>query len=123
MVKPIVMLFSAVLLLVGIIGFVNDPVLGIFEVNTAHNLVHLLSGAVGLAMAARGPASARMFALLFGGVYALVAVLGFMTIDHAADHTLLLNLVEINGAGNYLHLVLAGVFLIVGIASPASASA
>jgi hypothetical protein len=122
MLKSTVMLLSAVLVLVGVIGFVNDPVLGMFEVNTVHNVVHLLSGLVGLAMAARGAASARMFALVFGGVYALVAVLGFLTIDHAADHAMLLNLIEINGADNYLHLLLAGVFLVVGIASPARAT-
>lgn len=118
MAKTVVMLFSAVLALVGIIGFVNDPVLGIFEVNTAHNLVHLLSGVIGLAMAARGTASARTFALIFGLVYAVVAILGFLTIDPMAEHTMLLNLIEINGADNYLHLLLAGVFLIVGITSP-----
>ena len=117
MAKSIVMLFSAVLVLVGIIGFVNDPVLGIFEVNTAHNLVHLLSGAVGLAMAPRGEGSARTFALGFGAVYALVAVLGFMSVDHTAPHTMLLNLVEINAADNYLHVLLAAVFLVTGLVS------
>ena len=118
MTKTIVMLLSVVLALVGVIGFVNDPVLGIFEVNTAHNLVHLLSGVIGMAMAARGPASARTFALLFGAVYAVVAVLGFTSVDPAAPHTMLLGLVEINGADNYLHLLLALVFLGVGLVRP-----
>ena len=39
MAKSIVMLFSAVLVVVGIIGFVNDPVLGLFEVNEAAEVV------------------------------------------------------------------------------------
>jgi Domain of unknown function (DUF4383) len=51
MAKPLALLFGIVFLLVGILGFVpavtsNEMLLGIFHVNTAHNIVHLASGIV-----------------------------------------------------------------------------
>jgi hypothetical protein len=117
MTKSVVTLISAVLLLVGLLGFFNDPVLGIFEVNTVHNLIHLLSGAVGLAMAAQGMAAT--FAKAFGAIYGLVTILGFMT--HTSDAPgMLLGLVEINHADNYLHLLLTVVLLAVGFMKPAA---
>ncbi len=118
MTKSVVTLISAVLLLVGLLGFFQDPILGIFEVNTVHNLIHLLSGGVGLAMAAQGMAAT--FAKAFGAIYGLVTILGFMMHPGSGaagmgdSSTLLLGLVEINHADNYLHLGLTIVLLLVG---------
>jgi len=115
MTKSVVTLISLVLLAVGIIGFFNDPVLGTFEVDTVHNLIHVASGIVGLIMASQG--NARGFALGFGLIYGLVTVLGFMM--HSGDApTKLLGLVEVNHADNYLHLGLTVVLLLLGFAKP-----
>ena len=52
MIKTAAILFGIVFLLIGILGFVpaitpsNGMLLGIFHVNTAHNLVHLASEVV-----------------------------------------------------------------------------
>jgi hypothetical protein len=90
---------GAVLLLVGIIGFVNDPVLGIFDVNGLHNAVHLLSGLIGVWAGVWGGLSAsRMYNRVFGVVYLLVAVLGFAG--------LVGGLLENNAADTYLHLLI-----------------
>src|SRR5215212_2751601 len=73
------LVFGATLLLVGIIGFfvdagfdagsnVQGDKLIFFEVNGWHNLVHIASGALGLALAG-SRAGARTFALGFGAVY------------------------------------------------------
>jgi hypothetical protein len=120
------LVFGAVLLLVGIIGFFIDGgtsfavgqaaesekgTLLLFDVNGWHNLVHVASGAVGLAMAG-SPASARIFAIGFGVVYALVTVLGL-----ALDSPIL-QLIPINGADNVLHLLIAVIGIAAGLASP-----
>ena len=111
MAKSVVTLISAVLVLVGVLGFFNDPVLGIFEVDTVHNVIHLGSGLVGLIMASQGMAAT--FAKAFGAIYGLVAILGFM--QHSGTGTTkLLNLIEINHADNYLHVLLTVVLLAVG---------
>ena len=117
MTKSVVTLISLVLLAIGIIGFFNDPVLGTFEVDTVHNLIHVASGIVGLIMASQG--NARGFALGFGLIYGLVTVLGFMM--HSGDApTKLLGLMEVNHADNYLHLALTVVLLLLGFAKPAT---
>ena len=108
---------SAVFLLVGVLGFVpgitssydqlgvaghesEAMLLGVFQVSILHNVVHLLFGAVGVAMA-RGVSGARSF-LLFGGiVYLVLWVYGlFIESDSAA------NFVPLNTADNWLHLAL-----------------
>jgi hypothetical protein len=116
------LVFGAALLLAGIAGFLVDASFGplgsgvegsnliLFEVNGIHNIVHLASGALGLALW-RNPASARLFALGFGAVYLLVTVLGFAMGDNV------LGIIPINAADNVLHVVIAGLGLAAGLAS------
>ena len=118
------LVFGATLLLAGIIGFfvnasfgdlgsnVNGEDLVVFEVNGWHNLVHIASGALGLALAGSRP-GARGFALGFGAVYLLVAVWGLIVGDQV-----LFGLIPINGADNVLHLLIALAGLGAGFASP-----
>ena len=107
--KTAAMVFGAVFVLVGILGFVNNPILGLFEVSLMHNLVHLLSGVALLAVAfVDNGKNARMGLLALGVVYALVTVLGF------AMPGLVESLgVNVNTADNFLHLLLAVVLLAV----------
>ena len=115
------LLFGAVLLLVGIVGFAADSSFGTgsdvegsnliaFEVNGWHNLVHIASGLAGLALA-RTVAGARTFALGFGTVYAVVTLWGFI------DGDAVLWLVPVNTADNFLHLALAALGIAAGLAS------
>ena len=106
------LVFGAVLVLVGILGFIADATFGtgsdvngsdliIFEVNGWHNIVHILSGIVGLALW-RSAAGARAFALGFGTIYGVVTLWGFLTGD------------------NVLHLLIAATGIGAGLASPAT---
>ena len=106
------MLFGVIFLVVGILGFFNNPILGLFEVNTVHNLIHIVSGIIALAMVSKGEAQAKLFGKVFGIVYALVAVLGFLL--PGGD---IFGLMTVNMADNVLHIVLAIVFLWVGFGS------
>ncbi len=116
------LVFGAVLVLVGIVGFIADASFNsgsnvsgdellIFEVNGWHNIVHILSGIVGLALW-RSPAGARGFALGFGAIYAVVTIWGFITGDQV------LWLIPVNTADNILHLVIAATGIGAGLASP-----
>lgn len=108
---------GATFLLVGILGFVPGVVtdfddltfaghgsgaqlLGIFEVSVLHNLVHLLFGIAGLALA-RSARGAFTF-LLGGGVIYLVLWIYGLLIDHESGA----NFVPLDDADNWLHLVL-----------------
>ena len=114
MIKGAAILFGLVFLVVGILGFVpaattNEMLLGIFHVNTAHNFVHLASGAVFLICGLVGTGPSRTFFQIFGVVYALVAVLGFYYGDQP-----ILGLISNNMADVWLHVVLALVMLFLG---------
>jgi hypothetical protein len=66
---------GAVLVLAGLLGFFNDPLLGYFEVNTAHNAVHLITGIAFIwgALAFAKPANKTL-----GVIYILIAIIGFL---------------------------------------------
>src|SRR6266550_2893279 len=117
MAKTLGMLFGIVFLAVGILGFVPGVttdvngmpmLLGIFHVNAAHNYVHIASGVVFLLCGIAGTGASRMFFRIFGLVYALVAVLGFMKGDG-----LLLGLISNNAADTWLHVGLAAAMLLL----------
>lgn len=108
MVKSVTWLLGLVLVAMGAIGFVNDPVLGLFEVDTVHNLVHLLSGVVAILAAASGESYARLFLIIFGIVYGAVAIIGFTMGSN------ILGLFTANQADNYLHAAIALVCLATG---------
>lgn len=107
LVKTVTWLLGIVFVLIGLAGFFVDGTLLVFEVDTVHNIVHLLSGIVALAAVGSGESYARLYLIVFGLVYALVTVLGFVTGD-------ILGLFSVNDADNYLHAALALVMLGVG---------
>ncbi len=112
--KNIMYVIGVVFVLLGLLGFVNDPILGIFEVDTVHNLIHLATGILALIFTAQGEAQGRKFFLIFGVVYALVTILGFLGGDSV------LGITVVNGADNVLHLLVTVVFLVIGLKKPAS---
>lgn len=102
--------------LAGILGFVPNPLVapqGIFAVNLAHNMVHLLTGGVFLVAAIRYAPKAGLFIKAVGGAYVVVTIAGFLTAG-----TMLLGLVHINEADRWLHFGLALVILAAGFALP-----
>src|SRR5437763_1851454 len=123
MLKNIAIAFGIVVIVVGLLGFVsavtpNGLLLGSFEVNRAHNLVHLATGVVALVVALISEKATRLFFQIFGVIYALVALLGFFT-----GNTPLLGIIAINAADNWLHVLIAVVALYLGFGmKPAEAS-
>ncbi len=109
-------LLSWVFLLVGVLGFIpgittNGHLLGIFEVDTLHNVIHLASGILGLIFAAKSAKAAATYAVVFGIVYGLVTVLGFLMDGNAI-------IIHTNTADNVLHLVLTVAYLCIGLCKP-----
>jgi hypothetical protein len=129
MVKAAAILFGIVFLAVGTCGFfpsITTPMegmdggmlLGIFHVNLAHNIVHLASGTVFLLCGLAGAGPSRTFFKIFGIVYLIVAVLGFMNGDKP-----LLGMVANNMADVWLHVGLAAVMLFFGFVAKEGATA
>lgn len=112
MTKKVTMIFGVVFLLVGILGLIpgitsDGMLLGIFEVNTTHNIIHLLTGIIALAVMGK-EVMASTFLKVFGVVYAIVAIWGFV-----GDGSIL-GLFHANLADNILHTVIAVIALGVG---------
>jgi hypothetical protein len=104
---------GVVLVAAGIIGFfyesaftsdesVRSAVFGILDVNGWHNVVHIATGLLGI-VAARSLTGARTYCLVFGIVYLLVCVWGFIVGNDGS----ILSIVPVNTADNILHLLLA----------------
>lgn len=110
LVKPVTGLLGIVLLAVGIIGFFMNPIL-FFSTNTVHNIVHIASGIVGIVAANSGYGLSRGFLIVFGIVYAVVAILGWLNVPFVVD------LLNVNMADNYLHAAIAVVSIVVGFGS------
>lgn len=84
--------------------------LGLFQVSILHNIVHLLFGVAGLAMA-RTTGAARTY-LIGGGIVYLVLWIYGLIIDQASSA----NFVSLNSADNWLHLVLGVAMVGLGVA-------
>lgn len=109
---------GVVFLLVGILGFIpgitsnygsmmfaghqsEAMLLGIFQVSILHNIVHLLFGIAGLAMA-KTVSGARSYLLGGGIIYAILWIYGLVIGQDSSA-----NFVPVNSADNWLHLLLA----------------
>lgn len=118
-----------VFLLVGILGFVpgitsnfdemefagresRAELLGLFQVSVLHNIVHLLFGIAGLAMA-RSATAAKSFLIGGGAIYLALWVYG-MLIEQSSDA----NFVPFNDADNGLHLALGLGMVVLGYFVP-----
>ena len=118
--------FGAVYLLIGIVGFfitgfdnffgnengadvhhMDENLLG-FMINPMHNVVHLLIGAAGLALA-RTLAGARTYGWLLAVGYGAAFVYGLFAVGEDWDF------LNLNGADNVLHILTAIVGLVIAL--------
>lgn len=120
------MAVGSVFLLVGILGFIPGItqnydqmqfagheseafLLGLFQVSILHNIVHLLFGVAGLAMA-RTFSGAKTFLIGGGIIYAVLWIYGLII-----GHESAANFVPLNTADNWLHLALAIGMITLGV--------
>ena len=125
-VRTMASVVGAVFLLVGVLGFIpgitanydtlsfagngsDAKLIGLFEVSILHNIVHLLFGVAGLAMA-KNARSATTYLIGGGIIYLVLTVYGFVI-----DRTSSANFVPVNTADNWLHLILGIGMIALGL--------
>jgi hypothetical protein len=113
--------FGATFILLGVLGFPvtgghsfagpdGGQLLGMFGVNTLHNIVHLTAGAVLILGAVAGEAVASRVNATLGAFYVVAATVGLLIGGGP------LNLLALNLADNLVHLANGIVLLGVGVA-------
>jgi Domain of unknown function (DUF4383) len=116
MAKTICKVLGVVFILVGLIGFVSPGFLGT-HLSTTHNLVHLISGAVALYFGfAATLSAARLFCIVFGVVYGLLGICGFLLgsgPDRMFEALASLGL-HLGTMDHVVHILLGLVFLVGG---------
>ncbi len=114
MAKTVCKILGVVFLLVGVLGFVKPDLLGA-HLTTAHNAVHLVSGALALYLGFAGSLSAaRAFCLVFGVVYLALGILG-MALGAGADRMWEVGPLHFGQADHGIHILLGVVFLAGGL--------
>lgn len=119
MLKKAALVWGIVFLIVGVAGFIPGltstddmgmkVLLGLFMVNGIHNAVHLLTGAASV-LSSKTEKWSRLYFQLFGVVYGLVTILGFIV---GSGHYVL-GIIPVNTADNFLHLGITLVTLYLG---------
>lgn len=118
--RLVAVIFGAVYLLVGLLGFAvtggvgfiateGGLLLGIFAVNPLHNIAHLLIGAALLIAGLASVRAAKGVNITIGAVYLLLGIVGFFLVGTS------LNILALNTADHFLHLASAIVLLGVGL--------
>jgi hypothetical protein len=118
---------GAVFLLVGVLGFIpgitsnydtlsfashnsEARLLGLFQVSILHNIVHLLFGVAGLALA-RTISGARNYLVVGGVIYLVLFLYGLLVSDNSSA-----NFIPVNTADDILHLLLGLGMVGLGVA-------
>ena len=131
--RTFALILGIAFLLAGVAGFFPAPVppdappltmdhgygmaLGMLPVNTLHNLVHLLFGALGL-IAYAGLFSTRLYAQIVAISYLLLTVLGLLPATNTT-----FGLIPIYGADVVLHAVIGLAAAYFGFAAAVTATA
>lgn len=113
-------IFGAVYILIGILGFTvtsgvgffstdGGLLLGIFEVNIFHNVAHLIIGAALLIAGLSNVRAAKTVNTVIGAAYLVLGLAGLFLIGSA------LNILALNAADNVLHFASAAILLAVGL--------
>jgi Domain of unknown function (DUF4383) len=114
MAKTVCKVLGVVFLLVGLAGFANQGLLGA-HLSPAHNVVHLVSGAIALYFGFAGSlAGAKGVALVFGVVYLALGILG-MALGTGSDHMWMVGPLHFGQVDHSIHLLLGVVFLAGGL--------
>jgi hypothetical protein len=110
-------------LLVGLAGFATHSdgfaartggaVLGTFQVNPLHSVVHVVLGALLVSGARAGGRAAALVNLVVGGIYLIMGGTGLFVLGSTS------NILAINGADNVLHFATAALLTTTGLAGRA----
>lgn len=116
MAKKSAILFGIILVIIGLLGFIANPVIGAsgyFLADATHDIVYILIGVILLIAGGKGESAAATWLKVFGIVYILLFLDGLFQAN-------LLGFIASNTAHAWLHLVIGIVLLIAGFMKSSS---
>jgi hypothetical protein len=118
MIRKLGIVMGSLFLLGGLLAFVpgvtkDGMYFGFFMVNTAHNILHIVSGSIFLIASMLGARPARLWFRIFGAFYAVLAASGFVVGDE-----LIFGLIMNSPFDAWGHAGLALIMLLIGFAIP-----
>ena len=125
--KTSALIFAFAFIAVGILGFIDNPLIGesenaMFHADSIHNWVHIVSGVLFLLVALAAPGSAKGFLILFGIVYLGLGIMGIVQFGTDGMGKLL-GFLHVNGPDNYLHIGLGLLIALSGLSAPKTVTA
>jgi len=111
MAKTASLVIGIVFLIVGILGFIPNGIVGdegTFMTNGLHDSIHILFGLILLFVSVKAASKASTALKVTGIIYLILAIIGFI------QGTTVLGIIPVNGADNWLHLVLGVVISTLG---------
>ncbi len=115
MAKTISVTFGVILIILGILGFVENPLIGsgsFFHTNIYHNVFSILIGMILLFVAFYSKTTIAGTYFTLGAIYIMLSIFGFIVLTEEVGT--ILNTMEINQASVWLMLLIAVLFLIAG---------
>lgn len=120
MAKTMALVLGIILVLVGILGFVTNPLVGahgLFMTNGLQNLLHLVFGVVLVIASRAGQPQSATWLKIIGVLYLILAILGFLM-----GGPMLFGLIDTTSADKWLYVVLGVVLVLLGIRGNSAAS-
>ena len=131
MARMVAIIMGAAFILIGLIGFISDNFLGT-HLTTAHNIIHLVSGAASLYIGLKGSIqAAKLFGYGFGALYLLLGAVGYWMggmqqttlLPHSAQEggvnenmfRMIPGVLELGTMDHLLHVVIGLVFIIAAV--------
>ena len=105
--KTWALIVGIILAIIGIWGFLQSQILGVFALNTLHSILFLVVGLIGIYVGMKG--GAAKYNQWIGWIFLVLGILGFIP----GINTFLTNLINSNVADSVLHLFVGVVSLVI----------
>ena len=111
MARTTLYVLGALFLVSGVWAYFTTPVAGLFPMNAVHAALHLCTGLIMLLVALFAPLQSSLATRIFGILYAVLAIGGFVM-----GSGLLFGVIDVNLFDNILHVIIALMLLWAGFA-------
>ena len=113
MVKTPTIILGTILMLIGLLGFVSNSLIGtnaLFATDATHNIGHIFFGAILLIVVFWFGRNVLLWLKIIGVMIFLLGLVGVLTVHSTGG--ILLGIAYTNGASNWFHII-AGLFIFI----------